>query len=372
MKLSALGIATREQAKLEPTARYELWSVPSYAGGAPEMVVGKEIGSAKLRVQPDDVLICKINPRINRVWQVTPSEDGVDQIASPEWLVFRRKSDAVLAPRWLVHFVSSPKFRDWIASEVSGSTGSHTRARAEDIMQQEMPLPPLAEQQRIVEILDEAFDGIATAKANAEQNLRNTRALFDSHVHARFAQRGPNWIDTMLERISTNLDSKRIPITKSVRSKGEYPYYGASGIVDFVGEYIFEGDALLVSEDGANLLARSTPIAFSVSGKYWVNNHAHILKFQNMATQRFVEFYLESIKLDDFVTGAAQPKLNQRALNSIPIPIPQTIEEQSSVVADIESMMNETQQLGSAFERKIVVLDELKKTLLQKAFDGEL
>ena len=124
----------------------------------------------------------------------------------------------------------------------------------------------------------------------------------------------PGWQTKTLDQISENLDSRRIPITKAVRTNGEYPYYGASGIVDYVAEYIFDCDALLVSEDGANLLARSTPIAFSVSGKYWVNNHAHILKFDQSETQRFVELYLESIPLDDYITGAAQPKLNQKAL----------------------------------------------------------
>ena len=90
-------------------------------------------------------------------------------------------------------------------------------------------------------------------------------------------------------------------------------------------------DTLLVSEDGANRLARSTPIAFPASGKYWVNNHAHILKFDDMVTQRFVEHFLESIPLDEYITGAAQPKLNQRALNSIPIPVPALAEQQRIV-----------------------------------------
>ena len=136
------------------------------------------------------------------------------------------------------------------------------------------------------------------------------------------------WQTKTLDQISINLDSRRVPITKAVRSGGEYPYYGASGIVDFVADYIFDEDTLLISEDGANLLARSTPIAFSASGKYWVNNHAHILKFENMTTQRFVELYLESIPLDDYITGAAQPKLNQKALNSIPIPVPPLPDQQ--------------------------------------------
>jgi type I restriction enzyme S subunit len=139
------------------------------------------------------------------------------------------------------------------------------------------------------------------------------------------------WQTKTLDQISTNLDSRRVPITKGVREGGEYPYYGASGIVDYVADYIFDEDALLISEDGANLLARSTPIAFPASGKYWVNNHAHIVKFESLTTQRFVELYLESIPLDDYITGAAQPKLNQTALNSIPIPAPPLAEQQRIV-----------------------------------------
>ena len=232
--------------------------------------------------------------------------------------------------------------------------------------------PPLPEQQRLVRLLDEAFDGIAIAKANAAKNLHNARALFESYLEGVFSQRGEGWLETTVDKLSTNLDSKRVPITKSDRVSGEYPYYGASGIVDYVGDYIFEGETLLVSEDGANLLARSTPIAFSVSGKYWVNNHAHILKFENMATQRFVEFYLESIKLDEYITGAAQPKLNQKALNSIPIPIPRSVDAQAKIVERIELLSAETQRLESIYQHKLAALDELKKSLLHHAFNGEL
>ena len=235
-----------------------------------------------------------------------------------------------------------------------------------------VPVPPLLEQQRIVGILDEAFEGIATAKVNAEKNLQNASALFESHLQSIFAQRREGWVEKTIDQISTNLDSKRIPITKSDRKSGEYPYYGASGIIDYVADYIFDGDTLLVSEDGANLLARSTPIAFSVSGKYWVNNHAHILKFENMATQRFVEFYLESIKLDEYITGAAQPKLNQKALNSIPIPIPTSVEAQATIVENIELLQEQTQRLEAIYQQKLTALEALKKSLLNQAFTGEL
>lgn len=115
------------------------------------------------------------------------------------------------------------------------------------------------------------------------------------------------------------------------RVAGTIPYYGASGIVDYVKDYIFDGDYLLISEDGANLVARVTPIAFSISGKTWVNNHAHILKFDNPITQRFVELYLNSMDLSTFISGAAQPKLNQKNLNRIPIKLPH-IKEQTRIV----------------------------------------
>jgi len=230
----------------------------------------------------------------------------------------------------------------------------------------------LREQRRIVAILDEAFEGIATAKANAEKNLQNARELFQSHAKSVFLQGAEHWPTRTLDQISTNLDSRRVPITKSDRKPGEFPYYGASGIVDYVADYIFEGDTLLISEDGANLLARSTPIAFSASGRYWVNNHAHILKFGHMATQRFTEFFLESIPLDEYITGAAQPKLTQKALNSIPIPIPGTVEEQQQVVKGLDALTEQSEALQGIFERKLGALDELKRSLLHQAFTGAL
>jgi len=118
------------------------------------------------------------------------------------------------------------------------------------------------------------------------------------------------------------------------------------------------------------LLARSTPIAFSVSGRYWVNNHAHILKFKHIATQRFVEFYLESILLDEYITGAAQPKLNQKAMNSIPIP--DSVDEQAQVVNRLERVAAHSEMLEGICEQKIAALDELKKSLLHQAFTGQL
>ena len=204
-----------------------------------------------------------------------------------------------------------------------------------------------------------------------ERNLQNAKELFQSKLNEIFSQKGDGWKEKKLGEVSENLDSKRIPITKNKRQSGTVPYYGASGIVDYVASHIFNEDLLLVSEDGANLLARTYPIAFSISGKTWVNNHAHVLKFKNFKSQKFVEYYLNSIKLDNYVSGMAQPKLNQKMLNSIPLPFPD-IETQEHFVNIINKLKAQTQSLESNYQQELNALDELKKSILQKAFNGEL
>ena len=238
-----------------------------------------------------------------------------------------------------------------------------------DVYSIEVQIPPLPEQQRIVSILDACFSVIERSRNNAEQNLKNAKALFESYLQGVFEN--GDWEMKTLNQISENLDRKRKPITKNKRDSGNIPYYGASGIVDYVADYLFDENLLCVSEDGANLLARTYPIAFSISGKTWVNNHAHVLKFPNLITQKFVEVYINSIKIDDFVSGMAQPKLNQAMLNKIPIPFP-SLEEQQTIVRQLDALRAETQKLEAVYQKKLNDLDEMKKSILQKAFAGEL
>jgi type I restriction enzyme, S subunit len=140
-----------------------------------------------------------------------------------------------------------------------------------------------------------------------------------------------------LSEIVENKDSKRIPVKASDREKmsGKYPYYGASGIVDHVDDYLFEGPNLLIGEDGANLLSRSTDIAFIADGKYWVNNHAHVLGADHIETLQFLKYFINSIDLSPYVTGSAQPKLNQRNLNKIEVPL-LNLTEQKAIVAKLD------------------------------------
>lgn len=145
------------------------------------------------------------------------------------------------------------------------------------------------------------------------------------------------YVKVDLSTISINLDEKRKPVTSSDRKKGAYPYYGASGIIDYVDGYVIDDYVLLISEDGANLKSRVYPIAFTVEGKAWVNNHAHIIKFENKMTHKLIESYLNQIDLSDYLTGMAQPKLSQTNLNRIKIPLP-PIEIQKQIVAEIEKL----------------------------------
>ncbi|WP_242045646.1 MULTISPECIES: restriction endonuclease subunit S [unclassified Calothrix] len=175
------------------------------------------------------------------------------------------------------------------------------------------------------------------------------------------------WEIKYLDKLCENLDSKRVPITKASRKSGNIPYYGASGIVDYVADYIFDEDLLLVSEDGANLLARTYPIAFSITGKTWVNNHAHVLRFKEKITQSFIEYYLNSISLEPYVSGMAQPKLNQKSLNSIAIPFP-PLSEQKRIVVILDEGFEGIDRAIANTEKNLANSRELFESYLNAIF----
>lgn len=224
------------------------------------------------------------------------------------------------------------------------------------------------EQRRIVSRLDAAFADIDALKANAEKQLGEARALFQKALEEAMKPK-EGWEEKTLPEISENLDSIRVPVTKNKRTEGKYPYYGASGIVDYVDDYLFDEDLLCISEDGANLLMRTYPIAFPISGKVWVNNHAHVLRFKSMTTQKYVEYYFSGMKLDEYITGAAQPKLTQKALNSIVINIPKAIENQQRIVSHLDSLSAKVRELEEVQQKTIAECDALKQAMLREVFE---
>lgn len=213
-----------------------------------------------------------------------------------------------------------------------------------------IPIPPLHIQAEIVRILD-AFTELTT-ELTTELNARKKQYNYYRNQLLSFEEKEVEW--KTLGELAENLDFMRKPITSGLRDAGKIPYYGASGIVDYVKNYIFDGEFLLISEDGANLVARNTPIAFSISGKSWVNNHAHVLRFKTYAERKYIEYYLNSIDLTPYISGAAQPKLNKKNMESICIPNP-SLEEKERIVAILDKFDALTNSLTEGLPREIAL-----------------
>lgn len=145
------------------------------------------------------------------------------------------------------------------------------------------------------------------------------------------------WFEKPLGEVTCNHDGKRKPVKESERKRGPYPYYGASGIVDYVDGYIFEGRHLLIAEDGENLRTRQTPIAFIADGRFWVNNHAHIVTGNGEVTTEYLHYFLQIADIQSYLTGAVMPKLTQGNLNRIPVRYPD-LEHQKSIVQVLGSL----------------------------------
>lgn len=163
------------------------------------------------------------------------------------------------------------------------------------------------------------------------------------------------------------LNNQRIPLSAPQREirKGDYPYYGASGIIDYVDGYIFDEPLILIAEDGANLLSKSTPLAFVAEGKYWVNNHAHIIK-PNLPGFSYWAELLSSLDYTPFISGAAQPKLTRDRLGGIRIPVP-PINEIPLISSFLEAKASLISRAISVKERQIELLKERKQILIQQA-----
>lgn len=172
-------------------------------------------------------------------------------------------------------------------------------------------------------------------------------------------------------------DSERVPVSVSDRNKRAkiYDYYGASGIIDKIDDYLFDDELLLIGEDGANLLSRSTPIAFIAKGKYWVNNHAHVLDACCNLNLNYICYHINAISLAPYVTGTAQPKMNQENMNAIWIALP-PLKEQHRIVAKIEELLPYVDRYAVAYEKleqfNTKFPENMKKSILQYAIQGKL
>ena len=281
------------------------------------------------------------------------------------WLVLRYDKNQ-LTEDYLYHVLSS----DFVYAQfVKFAVGAVVKnLNSEVVKSVTIPLPPLSEQIRIAAILDQA-DGLRVKRREALAQLDSLTQSIFMGMFGNPATNPKGWQSCKFGSIGDNQDAQRIPVKSSDRDgrKGEYPYYGASGIIDWVDEYIYDGERLLIGEDGANLIARSTPIAYMATGKFWVNNHAHVIASNGRANLRFLEFYIEQLDLKPYISGSAQPKLNRSNLDRIPVYLP-PLELQDTFAERISAV----EKLKILSQKGLSEFDSLFTSLQHRAFRGEL
>ena len=225
--------------------------------------------------------------------------------------------------------------------------------------------PPLAEQQRIVGLLDEVFEGLATAKANAEKNLQNARALFESHLQSVFTQRGPGWVEERLEECF-RLKSGDGLISSAMKG-GKYPVFGGNGIAGMHDEFNLSGDNVIIGRVGA-LCGNARYITEEI----WLTDNAFRIVDRCFEFDgAFLTYLLNFKNLRSLARQAAQPVISNSSLKDLLLPFPE-IAKQKKIAAQLDALTEETQRLARLYERKHAALEALKKSLLHQAFTGEL
>ena len=342
------------------------------------------------RFEPGDTLFGKLRPYLAKACNV-----DFEGLCSSELLVLRGQG---YDRGFLLYQLLSHGFINLVDSSTYGS--KMPRASWDFIGVCELPVPPVEEQQVIARFLDTKtvqIDKLVAQKRELIARLKEKR----SALIARTVTRGlppdaakaagfePNpkmkdsgvewlrdipthWTAKAARYVFWNCDSHRIPLSSEERSGLEdlYPYYGASGVIDMVDAYLFDGPRILVAEDGANLISRSSPLAFLATGKYWVNNHAHILN-PIEGDIRYWVATLESFDFSPLITGSAQPKLTADRLGGIQLPVP-PIAEQTAIADFLEAMTLKLDDLVAKTVMAIDYLIEYRQALITSAVTGKI
>lgn len=230
-----------------------------------------------------------------------------------------------------------------------------------------IPLPPLPEQHRIVAILDEAFASITKAKANAEQNLKNARELFESYLQSVFANKGEGWEEKKLGECF-KLKSGDGLISKMMSAGGTYPVFGGNGIAGLHDNYNLSGSNVIIGRVGA--LCGNVR---HLTEKIWLTDNAfRIVDFMFEFDHSYLTYLLNYKNLRSFARQAAQPVISNSSLKDVLLVFPKEISQQQSIVKKLDALSAETKNMEAIYQQKLNDLEELKKSILQKAFNGEL
>lgn len=314
----------------------------------------------------NDVLFQTVRPyQQNNYFYTNTNINNLPCVASTGYAVFRTKNNA----KFLYALIHTNSFLADILKRCTGS--NYPSINGYDIENITIFYPSLQEQEKIGDFMSLIDKKIRKTKLLIKALKKYKRGVVKgilTHQVSFVDATGngyPEWKTCTLQDAVEFLDVQRIPLESADRAnrQGKYPYYGASGIIDYVDDYIFDEPLLLLGEDGANILNRSTPLCFIATGKYWVNNHAHVMRPKNGNDIKFLCELLESFDYTRYNTGTAQPKLNQEKCRSIELCLP-VYEEQHHIATFLYSLDEKAYQ-----ERcKLDCMFEFKKGLLQQLF----
>lgn len=291
---------------------------------------------------------------------------------------------AFLNRSWFYNYLVSDEFQLRLLNVADRS--AQAGFSKDDIYNFPVPLPPLAEQQRIVGLLDEAFEGIATAKANAAKNLQNARALFESHLQSVFTQRGKGWVEKSLEQIGKT-QTGSTPKTSDQSQYGDFISFVKPGDFNTDGTLDYDKDGL--SESGAKG-ARKVPAGSvlmvcigATIGKcgycdqdVTTNQQINSLTPADGSSHRFLYYQMLTESFQRSVIHrsgqATLPIINKSKWSALSVWLPPTVAEQKRIAAKFDALVEETHHLATLYTRKLAALKALKKSLLHRAFSGEL
>lgn len=281
-------------------------------------------------------------------------EEYEEGLVSNVYTVFEVIDEKQLMPEYLMLWFSRPEFDRYARFKSHGSV--REVMDWDEMCKVELPVPPIEKQRSIVKAYKTITDRITLKKRINDNLLNSVQAIFRSWFvdYAPFDGVCPsNWETGCVEDIAEFFDSMRKPLSSLERADMEriYPYYGAVSIVDYVDDYIFDGEYLLVSEDGIYVVDENGhPLIQHISGKFWANNHAHILKGKAGFNEDSLYLFLANTNMAPIVTGAAQPKINQANLKNFPITTP-----------DSETMLKFNNIIQPFFDQRLTNESEIKK-----------
>lgn len=268
------------------------------------------------KYKKDDVLVSNIRPYFKKIWYA--DRDGT---CSNDVLVFR--AGANCSPYFLYCVLSDDLFFQYMTSTSKGT--KMPRGDRDAIMKYGVNLPDAETQYEIERIIGSIEDLITCNFAINDYLLETSETIFEQHCPYTIEDElPPGWSISTLDDISESHNFKRIPLAKNIRDdmKKIYPYYGAASLIDFVEDFIFDGEYILLGEDGTVSTPEGKPILQYVFGKFWVNNHAHILTGKNKISTELLMMFLKNLDVSKIITGAVQPKINQRNLKSLKLVLP--------------------------------------------------